>query len=196
MRELLQWYNQQHLDPRSDDTDLAARISSYELAFKMQMAAPELADLSKETAATQALYGMNEERHGGVRRQVPDGAAAGRARRSLRPIVVGVNNRRRRLGRPRAVRQGHRQHGAARWTSQSPDCLLTWKSRGLLDSTLVVWGGEFGRTPTSDGSANGGGDSQGRDHNPYGFTMWMAGGGVRGGKVIGSTDEIGLRAVE
>ena len=74
--------------------------------------------------------------------------------------------------------------------------LADLESRGLLDSTLVVWGGEFGRTPTSDGSANGGGDSEGRDHNPYGFTIWMAGGGVRGGKVIGTTDEIGLRAVD
>ena len=112
MRQLLQWYNQQHLEPRSDDTDLAARISSYELAFKMQMAAPELADLSKETSATQALYGMNEEGTAFVRREVPHGAAAGRAWRSLRPTVVRVNNRRRRLGRPRAVRQGCRQHGA------------------------------------------------------------------------------------
>ena len=74
--------------------------------------------------------------------------------------------------------------------------LADLKSRGLLDSTLVIWGGEFGRTPTSDGNANGGGDNKGRDHNPYGFSMWMAGGGVKGGKVIGSTDEIGLRAVE
>jgi len=73
--------------------------------------------------------------------------------------------------------------------------LADLKSRGLLDTTLVIWGGEFGRTPTSDGSASGG-DSQGRDHNPYGFTIWMAGGGVKGGKAIGSTDEIGLRAVE
>ena len=70
------------------------------------------------------------------------------------------------------------------------------KSRGLLDSTLVIWGGEFGRTPTSDGNLNGGGGPTGRDHNPYGFTIWMAGGGVRGGKVIGATDEIGLRAIE
>jgi uncharacterized protein (DUF1501 family) len=74
--------------------------------------------------------------------------------------------------------------------------LADLKSRGLLESTLVVWGGEFGRTPTSDGNANGGGDSNGRDHNPYGFTMWMAGGGVKGGKVIGATDEIGLRAIQ
>ena len=70
------------------------------------------------------------------------------------------------------------------------------KARGLLDSTLVVWGGEFGRTPTSDGNANGAGDNFGRDHNPYGFSIWMAGGGVRGGKTIGATDEIGLRAIQ
>jgi arylsulfatase A-like enzyme len=69
-------------------------------------------------------------------------------------------------------------------------------ARGLLDTTLVVWGGEFGRTPTSDGGMNGGGDPEGRDHNPYGFSIWMAGGGIKGGQVIGRTDEIGLRAIE
>jgi uncharacterized protein (DUF1501 family) len=71
--------------------------------------------------------------------------------------------------------------------------LADLKSRGLLDSTLVIWGGEFGRSPTSDGGAGG---SDGRDHNPYGFTVWMAGGGVKGGQVIGGTDELGLRAVQ
>ena len=71
--------------------------------------------------------------------------------------------------------------------------LADLKSRGLLDSTLVIWGGEFGRSPVSDGGNNG---AEGRDHNPYGFTIWMAGGGVKGGRVIGSTDELGLRAVE
>jgi arylsulfatase A-like enzyme len=74
--------------------------------------------------------------------------------------------------------------------------LADLKSRGLLDSTLVIWGGEFGRTPVSDGSMNGGGDAEGRDHNPYGFSLWMAGGGVQGGRVIGATDEIGLRAID
>src|SRR5207247_6051331 len=74
--------------------------------------------------------------------------------------------------------------------------LADLKSRGLLESSLVIWGGEFGRMPTSDGNANGGGDNKGSDHNPYGFTIWMAGGGVKGGKVIGATDEIGLRAVD
>jgi len=195
MRQLLQWYNQQHLDPRSDDTDLAARISSYELAFKMQMAAPELADLSKETSATQALYGMNEEGTSSF------GAKCLMARRLVERGVRFVQ-----LWSGSTTGggdwDGHAQCDkgvvsmARNVDKPIAGLLADLEARGLLDSTLVVWGGEFGRTPTSDGSANGGGDSQGRDHNPYGFTMWMAGGGIRGGKVIGSTDEIGLRAIE
>jgi hypothetical protein len=195
MRQLLQWYNQQHLDPRSDDTDLAARISSYELAFKMQMAAPELADLSKETSATQALYGMNEEGTSSF------GAKCLMARRLVERGVRFVQ-----LWSGSTTGggdwDGHAQCDkgvvsmARKVDKPIAGLLADLEARGLLDSTLVVWGGEFGRTPTSDGSANGGGDSQGRDHNPYGFTMWMAGGGIRGGKVIGSTDEIGLRAIE
>ena len=110
-------------------------------------------------------------------------------------VVVRRDRRRRRLGRSQRVRQEPRTDGgqdrqAGRGAARG------LKSRGLLDSTLVIWGGEFGRTPTSDGNLNGGGDRLGRDHNPYGFTIWMAGGGVRGGKVIGATDEIGLRAIE
>jgi len=70
------------------------------------------------------------------------------------------------------------------------------KSRGLLDSTVVLWGGDFGRTPFTDGAAGGGGNRNGRDHNPYGFTVWMAGGGIKGGKVIGATDDIGMRATQ
>jgi hypothetical protein len=195
MRQLLQWYNQQHLEPRSDDNDLAARISSYELAFKMQMAAPELADLSKETSATQALYGMNEEGTGSF------GAKCLMARRLVERGVRFVQ-----LWSGSTTGggdwDGHAQCDkgvvsmARNVDKPIAGLLADLEARGLLDSTLVVWGGEFGRTPTSDGSANGGGDSQGRDHNPYGFTMWMAGGGIRGGKVIGSTDEIGLRAIE
>jgi hypothetical protein len=181
LRELLQWYNQQHL--------------AYELAFKMQIAAPELADLGKESAATQALYGMNEER------TAPFGAKCLMARRLVERGVRFVQ-----LWSGSTTGggdwDGHAQcdkgivNMAGKVDKPIAGLLADLQSRGLLDSTLVVWGGEFGRTPTSDGSANGGGDSLGRDHNPYGFTMWMAGGGVRGGKVIGSTDEIGLRAVE
>ena len=88
--------------------------------------------------------------------------------------------------------QNH-QARAAQTDKAVAGLLADLKSRGLLDSTLVIWGGEFGRSPTSDGGAGG---SEGRDHNPYGFTIWMAGGGVKGGKVIGGTDELGLRAAE
>jgi uncharacterized protein (DUF1501 family) len=195
LRELLQWYNQQHIEARSDDTDLAARMASYELAFKMQVAAPELADIGKESEATQSLYGMNEERTASF------GAKCLLARRLVERGVRFVQ-----LWSGSTTGggdwDGHAQcdkgivNMAGKVDKPIAGLLADLESRGLLDSTLVVWGGEFGRTPTSDGSANGGGDSQGRDHNPYGFTIWMAGGGVRGGKVIGSTDEIGLRAVE
>ena len=196
LRELLRWYNQNHLDKRSDDTDLAARMASYELAFKMQMAAPELADITKETDATKKLYGIDEERTASF------GSKCLLARRLVERGVRFVQ-----------LWSGSTTGGGGDWDghAQCDKSIVTMagkvdkpiaglladlQSRGLLESTLVVWGGEFGRTPTSDGSANGGGDSQGRDHNPYGFTIWMAGGGVRGGKVIGSTDEIGLRAVQ
>ena len=194
MLENLRWFNEKHSEKRPDDSDLSARIAAYELAFRMQMAAPELSDLSKETAATRTLYGIDE---------------AGTADFGTRCLMA------RRLVE-RGVRfiqvwsgtsggsgdwDGHKQCDqnhvtmSAKVDKPVAGLLADLKSRGLLDSTLVIWGGEFGRTPTSDGSLNGGGDSFGRDHNPYGFTIWMAGGGVKGGKVIGSTDEIGLRAV-
>jgi hypothetical protein len=195
MLDTLRWYNEKHLESRSDDSSLPARIASYELAFRMQMAAPELTDLSKETAATRSLYGLDEARtseFGGkclmARRLVE---------RGVRFIQVwsgsttggGDWDGHAQCDRNHVTIAGKVDHPIA-------GLLTDLKSRGLLDSTLVIWGGEFGRTPTSDGNANGGGDNKGRDHNPYGFTIWMAGGGVEGGKVIGSTDEIGLRAVD
>jgi len=195
MLDLLKWYNEKHLAARSDDSDLPARIASYELAFRMQMAAPELTDLSKETAATKALYGLGEPR---------TAEFGGKCLLARRLVERGVRFVQLWSGSTTggADWDGHaqcdRNHVTIAGKVDQPiaGLLADLKSRGLLESTLVVWGGEFGRTPTSDGSANGGGDSQGRDHNPYGFTIWMAGGGVKGGKVIGSTDEIGLRAVE
>jgi len=193
--DLLKWYNEQHLASRSDDSDLPARIASYELAFRMQMAAPELTDLSKESAATKALYGLEEPR---------TAEFGGKCLLARRLVERGVRFVQLWSGDTTggADWDGHaqcdRNHVAIAGKVDHPiaGLLADLKLRGLLESTLVIWGGEFGRTPTSDGSANGGGDSQGRDHNPYGFTIWMAGGGVKGGKVIGSTDEIGLRAVE
>ena len=195
MLDLLRWNNEQHLASRSDDSDLQARIASYELAFRMQMAAPELTDFSKESDATKALYGMGEAR---------TSEFGGKCLLARRLVERGVRFVQVWSGSTTGGGDwdGHAQcdknHVTIAGKIDHPvaGLLADLKAKGLLDTTLVIWGGEFGRTPTSDGSANGGGDSAGRDHNPYGFSMWMAGGGVKGGKVIGSTDEIGLRAVE
>ncbi|HUQ94955.1 MAG TPA: DUF1501 domain-containing protein [Bryobacteraceae bacterium] len=191
----LRWFNEKHREPRDDDTALDARIASYELAFKMQMAAPELADLSKESAATHALYGI-----GGA----PTSEFGSKCLLARRLVERGVRFVQVWSGNTTGGEDwdGHKQcdqnhvRMAARTDKPIAGLLADLESRGLLDSTLVIWGGEFGRTPTSDGSLNGGGDSAGRDHNPYGFTIWMAGGGVKGGRLIGTTDEIGLRAVQ
>ena len=166
-------------------TELDARIASYELAFRMQAEAPEAVDLTRETAATQALYGLDES----------DTAGFGKLCLLSRRLVE------------RGVRFVQLYHGAgSKWDAHSgiegnhaklcrsmdkpvAGLLRDLKQRGLLDETLVVWGGEFGRTPMSE-------KGNGRDHNPTGFTMWMAGGGVRGGQTIGATDELGLHATE
>ena len=185
-------FNERHLRERNLDAELAARLESYELAFRMQMAAPEATDISAESLATQKLYGLDEPASadfGGrcllARRLVE---------RGVRFVQVWSGN-----GQNAIDWDGHtgcdRNHldRAAETDKPVAGLLADLKARGLLDSTLVIWGGEFGRTPTSDG---GKGRTEGRDHNPYGFTLWMAGGGVQGGQAIGSTDELGLRAVE
>jgi len=193
--DLLQWNNEQHLARRADDTSLEARIAAYELAFKMQMAAPEVADLAKESEATRRLYGMDEARTAdfGTRCLL----ARRLVERGVRFIQIWSGS----AGGSgdwdgHASCDSNHVKMAGRTDKPIAGLIADLKARGLLDSTLIVWGGEFGRTPTSDGSANGGGDTMGRDHNPYGFTMWLAGGGVKGGKLIGRTDEIGLRVVE
>jgi hypothetical protein len=183
--DLLYQLNQQHAMERPRQSELDARIASYELAFRMQAQAPEAVDLSQETAETQRLYGIDER----------DTEAFGRLCLLARRLVE------------RGVRFVQLYHGAGnRWDAHrgiernhTENCrssdrpiaglLRDLKRRGLLENTLVIWGGEFGRTPMSEGG-------DGRDHNPYGFTMWLAGGGVRGGQTIGSTDEAGLHAVE
>jgi hypothetical protein len=193
MLDTLKKLNDQHLDARNHDSELAARIESYELAFRMQMSAPEATDLGSESEATRKLYGLDDPLSadfGGrcllARRLVE---------RGVRFVQVWSGN-----GMNETDWDGHKQcdknHQARAASTDKPvaGLLADLKSRGLLDSTLVIWGGEFGRSPTSDGGGMGAGDSEGRDHNPYGFTIWMAGGGIKGGKVIGSTDELGLRA--
>lgn len=190
--DTLRRLNEGHLRERNFDSELTARLESYELAFRMQMEAPEATDITSESEATKRLYGLDNPTSadfGGrcllARRLVE---------RGVRFVQVWSGN-----GRNAIDWDGHTEcdqnhlDRAAETDKAVAGLLSDLKSRGMLDSTLVIWGGEFGRTPTSDG---GRGRSEGRDHNPYGFTLWMAGGGVSGGKVIGSTDELGLRAAE
>jgi hypothetical protein len=183
--DYLQARNRRHEAGRDENSELNARIRSYELAFQMQAHAPEAVDLASETAETKALYGLEDKAT----------AAFGRNCLLARRLVE------------RGVRFVQCYHGAgSKWdahkgieSNHATMCremdkpvaglLADLKRRGLLDDTLVVWGGEFGRTPMSE-------KGDGRDHNPTGFTMWMAGGGVRGGTVHGTTDDIGLHAVE
>ncbi|MGE0759028.1 MAG: DUF1501 domain-containing protein, partial [Pirellulaceae bacterium] len=183
--QLLNHFNRRHAAARREQTQLEARILSYELAFRMQASAPEAVDLGRETEATRQLYGMDR----------PETATMGRMCLLARRLVE------------RGVRFVQLYHGSgSKWDAHTgieknhtelcqqmdqpvAGLIRDLKQRGLLGQTLVVWGGEFGRTPMSE-------KGDGRDHNPYGFTMWMAGGGVNGGQTIGSTDELGLRAVE
>ena len=185
--DLLRSMNEDGPDPL--DTELSARIASYELAYRMQSAAPEAVDLSREPELTREMYGMNDPK------TVEFGARCLLARRLVERGVRFVQ-----LysgGGPVAVQwdahdnldENHEKMSGM--TDRPIAALITdLKRTGLLDDTLVVWGAEFGRTPVSQ---KGG---RGRDHNATGFTMWMAGGGIRGGSVVGATDEIGMRAIE
>jgi hypothetical protein len=193
MLDMLKWYNEHHMETRTDDSNLSARIAAYELAFRMQTNAPEMADLAKETAATRKLYGIDEE----VTEDFGTKCLLARrmVERGVRFIQIysGGGNGQDWDGHSLCDKNHQKM---ARQVDKPIAALLTdLKQRGLLESTLVIWGGDFGRTPMTDGNANGG-VGGGRDHNPYGFTVWMAGGGIQGGKVIGATDEIGLRAAE
>ncbi|MGH9665097.1 MAG: DUF1501 domain-containing protein, partial [Bryobacteraceae bacterium] len=184
--DLLQRMND--LDTAPGDTEMAARISSYELAFRMQTAAPEAVDLSRETEATRKLYGLD-------RKPTADfGARCLLARRMVERGVrfVQIYSG----GGPVSMQwDAHKDlvenHEKMCGLTDRPIAALLQdlKARGLLDSTLVVWGSEFGRLPMSQ-------SGNGRDHNPHGYTMWFAGGGVKGGQAIGATDELGLRATE
>ena len=183
--DFLNQLNRSFAAAHPDQSELEARIASYELGFRMQAEAPQTIDLSGETEATLALYGMDQK----------ETANMGRLCLLARRLSES------------GVRFVQLYHGAgSKWDAHSgieknhtelcqqmdkpvAGLLKDLKQRGLLDETLVIWGGEFGRTPMSE-------QGNGRDHNPTGFTMWMAGGGVRGGQTIGSTDELGLRAVE
>ena len=181
LNQLASW-NKRHAAARPDDSRLEARIANYELAFRMQSAGPELVDLAGETATTRGLYGLDTpptERFGRMcllaRRMVERGV------RHVQLLCSDWDGH-------GDCAVGHRNVAAA--IDQPIAGLLTdLAQRGLLDTTLVTWAGEFGRTPVMQGN-------QGRDHNPYGYSTWLAGGGIRGGQAIGATDELGFRAVE
>jgi hypothetical protein len=181
--DLINKLNREALGAGEEESELSARIAAYELAFRMQKHAPEVVDISRETEATKKLYGLDDK------------ITADFGLRCLlarRMIESGVRFVQLYCGDTNGW-DGHSDiesnHTKLCAQSDKPvaGLLKDLKSRGLLDSTLIIWGGEFGRTPMSEGS-------NGRDHNPHGFSMWMAGGGVKGGQVIGSTDAVGLRA--
>jgi len=184
--DFAQTLNRQHAATRPGDDRLSARIAAGELAFRMQSAAPEAIDLARETAATQRLYGLDrdETRAFGTQCLI----ARRLVERGVRFVQLyhGGNN----VGwDTHGNNDGQHQINALQTDRPIAGLLEDLAARGLLDSTLVLWGGEFGRTPTSEGS-------DGRDHSPYGFSVWLAGGGVRGGIVHGATDDFGFQAVE
>jgi hypothetical protein len=190
MLDTLAEFNHEHQQPRADNTNLAARIRSYELAFQMQTHATEAVDLAQETQETQQLYGLDRPQTRNFGRQCL--LARRLVERGVRFIQLysgGAHNDDNWDAHGDLV-YNHTKHAGA--TDKPIAGLLTdLKRRGLLDETLIVWGGEFGRQPTAEYAVG-----TGRDHNAYGFTMWMAGGGVKGGTSVGATDELGSAAVE
>jgi hypothetical protein len=177
--DLMRRLNEMHLAQRGSDNPLEARIQSMEMAFRMQFEAQEVFDLNRETAATRDLYG---------RGQFNDACLVARrlVERGVRAVQIYTGS-----GQPwddHANIANHRVN--ARTVDQPVAALLKdLKNRGLLEDTLVLWGGEFGRTPTSEGAT-------GRDHNSHGFSVWLAGGGVKGGMAWGASDEFGFSAQE
>ncbi|NNF42191.1 MAG: DUF1501 domain-containing protein, partial [Phycisphaerales bacterium] len=181
--------NERHRVPRADNSELAARIASYELAYRMQQHAPEAVDLSKETEETKRLYGLDRDRTRDFGRKCL--LARRLVERGVRFIQIysGGNHDDNNWDAHGDLVKNHEYH-AGNTDRPVAGLLKDLKRRGLLDSTLVIWGGEFGRQPTAEYA-----EGTGRDHNAYGFTMWMAGGGIRGGVSVGETDELGNQAV-
>jgi hypothetical protein len=182
-------YNGEHLAPRADNSNLAARIASYEMAFSMQRHAPEAVDIVSESAETKSLYGLDDEKTRDFgRRCLLARRMVERGVRFVQLYAGGAHNDSN-WDAHGDLEKNHNYH-AGRTDKPIAALLKDLKRRGLLDSTLVVWGGEFGRQPTAEYASG-----TGRDHNAYGFTMWMAGGGIKGGISVGETDELGGQAV-
>ena len=186
--DLLKQLNEQHLKDRPGGSDLASRIQSYELAWRMQSEAPEAVDLSQETKLTIDNYGVGKEPTNEYGRNCL--VARRLVERGVRFVQLysGGGHLEDTWDAHESIEKNHGKHGAE--VDQPIAALLTdLEERGLLDSTLVVWGGEFGRMPFSEGK-----NAPGRNHNPYGFSMWFAGAGVKGGIRYGETDEFGFQA--
>ena len=187
--DLLAQLNQKHLDQRQGGAELAARMKTYELAYRMQSQAPEAVDVSSESEATLKMYGVDQQPTDEYGRNCL--IARRLVERGVRFIQLysGGGHLEETWDAHESIEKNHGRHGAE--VDQPIAALLTdLEERGLLDETLVVWGGEFGRMPFSEGQ-----DAPGRNHNPYGFSMWFAGGGVKGGIRYGETDEFGFEAV-
>ena len=187
--DLLAKLNHEHLDQRPGGHELAARINSYELAFRMQSEAPEAVDLSKETAQTLSMYGVGQQPTDEFGRNCL--VARRLVERGVRFVQLysGGGHLEETWDAHKSIETNHGQHAGE--IDQPIGALLTdLEQRGLLDSTLVVWGGEFGRMPFSEGRGE-----PGRNHNPYGFSWWLAGGDVKGGISYGETDDFGFEAV-
>lgn len=175
--------NQRKLEQAGPDSSLEARINSFELAFRMQTAAPELQNVDGETAATHQMYGLDDPKTKNFGQQCL--MARRFAERGVRFVQCTHSYKWDQHG---GLKNGHTTN-AFEVDKPIAALLKDLKQRGLLDDTLVLWGGEFGRTPVAQGN-------DGRDHNPHGYTMWMAGGGLRGGIRFGATDEYGYFSIE
>ncbi|MBM4072593.1 MAG: DUF1501 domain-containing protein [Planctomycetes bacterium] len=188
--DLLAELNRAHMKERPGDSELAARIESYELAFRMQTTATETVDLDRESATTRAMYGLDQPRTADFGRKcLITRRLLERGVRFVQLYSGGGHLEDTWDGHSDCI-ANHRLHASE--TDQPIAALMAdLKRTGLWDETLLIWGGEFGRTPTSEGVGR-----PGRDHNPHGFSMWLAGAGVRGGQAIGATDELGFNAVE
>lgn len=183
--DFIQELNRLHAEQRPFDSELEARIAAYELAYRMQSAAPDIVDLSRETEETKRLYGLDRPE---TERMARCCLLARRlVERGVRFVQIYCGSG----SKWDAHSDVEGNHSRLCRASDKPIAALLkdLKRRGMLESTLVVWAGEFGRTPMSESGT-------GRDHNPYGFTVWLAGGGIRGGISYGATDELGLYAVE
>lgn len=185
----LNHFNDSHLADRVDNSNLSARIASYELAFKMQSTAPEAVDIENESDRIKSLYGMDQDQTADFGKKCL--LARRLVERGVRFVQIysGGSHNDNNWDAHGDLEKNHSYH-AGNTDKPIAGLIADLKDRGMLDETLIVWGGEFGRQPTAEYAKG-----TGRDHNAYGFTMWLAGGGIKGGMSVGETDELGSAAV-